>query len=477
MTDVALAKDREQWFFFVKKYLKQAETSGIRALMLAPYGEALIHTWYWKGLAQICAHPQTEAAGAQTNLGFDVSKQLLFFKRQGGRPEKLRLWATFHPEMTTVFQFVRSCIQLTQAGVRMCAGAVGVPEHIQILRQLRKELPDGIYLWINRMDGLHRPYTNEEIESFSDIDPYFYRELQLHPAQPEECRMRYFAEADGRLRMCNISAVHQTGWKEPADAKTGETFRTCGQQRCTCYLAYGGRNNLENQMLFGPWPLFRIPRRPKAVFLDIAGTLLADTGGSHDAGIEEQLQTALTVLVKREKALLFFATTLPYPDAKKRCQAIWHLFSGGVFAGGAHMLVYGNNGQQITESMEWFYFLDETVVQKLAPLQQQLQCRMLTSRSNGQCYKITLLRARRIHWQKQEAEAVMGYLTQADRKHVRCFMEGNCLQILAAAANKAAGVRTICDWLNIPLQEIFAAGDADEDVQMIKLAENAQKNC
>ncbi len=471
MTDVALAKDREQWFIFVENYLKQAGQSGIRAMMLAPYGEALIHTWYWEGLAQICAHPKTEAAGAQTNLGFDVSRQLLLFKQQGGRPEKLRIWATFHPEMTTVFQFVRSCRQLTQAGVQMCAGAVGVPEQIPVLTRLRKELPDGIYLWINRMDGLRRSYTAEEIRAFSSIDPYFYRELQLHPAQPQECQTRYFAKTGGRTGMCNISTMQQTDWKELSATKAAETFRTCGQRQCTCYLAYGGRNNLENQMLFGPWPLFRIPRRPKAVFLDIAGTLLSHTQ------IPEQLQTALAVLVKREKSLLFFATTLPCQDAKKRCRTIWHLFSGGIFAGGAHVLVeeakecYVHKETRIREAKEWFYVLDEPLVQRLVPLQQQFRCRMLTSRNNGRCYKITLFRARRKHWQKQEAEAVMEYLPQADRKQVRCLIEGNCLQILPAPANKASGVRMICTWLKIPLQEIFAAGDSKEDVAMMELTE------
>ena len=65
----------------------------------------------------------------------------------------------------------------------------------------------------------------------------------------------------------------------------------------------------------------------------------------------------------------------------------------------------------------------------------------------------------------------MEYLPQADRKQVRCLIEGNCLQILPAPANKASGVRMICTWLKIPLQEIFAAGDSKEDVAMMELTE------
>lgn len=488
-----LARDREQWFSFIKRFQEQAERYNIRALMVTPYGEALVHPWYWEGLAQVSALPWVEAAGAQTNLGFQAAEAMRIFAENGGSLSKLRLWATFHPEMTSVQAFVKNCRQLWKAGVQISAGAVGVPEHTGLLQQLRKELPKDIYLWINQMDGLGRPYARKEIQAFSEIDPYFYRELQPHPADVSQCQGRYFVEGDGRLRLCNISSAG-----------------TCSRKRCSCYLAYGGRDNLENQMLFGPWPLFRIPRRPRAVFLDIEGTLLSDTrkqpSRQRGRDISAEMQAALEVLVKREKTLLFFATTLPYKDARQRCRSIWHLFSGGVFAGGAHIFlnltkgeesdrktdfVSGNvpdesvecvtgpddpvsrdrkKGQKVLK--EIFYDMDEKIVQYLENFREKPFVRMLVYRNaEGRVYKITLLHAWQRPWTRQEAEKVMADLPEPAGRQVRCVLEDYCMQIIAAEAGKAAGVRMICEWLRIPLNEIFTAGDSEEDIEMLQFNE------
>ena len=71
-----LAKDRAQWFSFVKCYEERAAALGIGAMMIVPYGEALIHSWYWEGLARMSALPETDAVGAQTNLSFSAADSL-----------------------------------------------------------------------------------------------------------------------------------------------------------------------------------------------------------------------------------------------------------------------------------------------------------------------------------------------------------------------------------------------------------------
>ncbi len=456
MTQKELKQDQEQWFAFVRRMQIQAEASGTHAVMITPYGEALIHAWYWEGLAGLSRLPQIEAAGAQTNLGFSVSWAAGIFEKHGGNAKKLRLWATFHPEMTTVDAFARACEQLAATGIQISAGAVGVPENIDLLRQLRRQLPNDIYVWINRMDGLGRAYTEKEIQAFSQLDPYFYRELQVHPANAKECTQRLFTEGDGRLRMCNISTVLRSSQEREAGV--------CGRKRCSCYLAYGGRNNLVNQMLFGPWPLFRIPRCPKAVFIDIVGTLYAK------GEISKEVREALYVLSLKEKSLLFFATTLPYNEARKRCGPVWHLFSGGVFAGGAHLLYRGTQTDLMQQMQkESFYFMEEAIVKKIEPLCRSYHFRMLVYRAKGRCYKLTLLRAHTRMWEKSQAEAVLQHLPQQMRDQVRYIIEDGCLQLVAAAADKACGVRTICTWLKIPVSDVFAVGDSQEDVAMMEL--------
>lgn len=126
--------------------------------------------------------------------------------------EKVRLWATFHPEITTISTFAQKCKTLTNAGVTLCAGSVGVPENLELLRKLRAELPYAIYLWVNQMDGLRRSYTQQEKEAFLEIDPYFERELLPIRADVSQCQQRLFMEADGTLRACNISSVMESGW-------------------------------------------------------------------------------------------------------------------------------------------------------------------------------------------------------------------------------------------------------------------------
>lgn len=446
-------RDRQQWFSFVRTYVEQAEERSIHALMVTPYGEALVYPWYWEGLAYVSALAVTDAAGAQTNLGFPVKEALDHFRKAGGKTEKLRLWATFHPQMTAAGEFAQSCRICMEQGVQICAGAVGVPGNLELLRQLREELPQEIYFWINKMDGLGRAYTDREIKAFSEIDPYFFRELEEHPADVSQCRDRIFTEGNGTQSFCSLSAAPGI----------------CTRKRCSCYLAYGGRENLLNQMLFGPYPLFRIPRRPKAVFLDIEGTLRQkpfcgeDTGGSRDDGIAGELKRGLEVLAYREKTALFFATTLPYEDAFRRCKSVWHLFAGGIFAGGAHVLLEGKK--------EYVYYLDEAeaYVGKFQQLRQRYHFRVMVYKKVGRIYKITLLRAGQRHWEWQEARRVMQCLPASAEGRVRYYIEESCMQIVAARADKASGVRMLCEWMGISPKEAFAAGDSEEDAGMIEL--------
>lgn len=51
--------------------------------MVVPYGEALIHSWYWEGMAHISMLPWIEAVGAQTNFSFSLEESLGIFEGAG----------------------------------------------------------------------------------------------------------------------------------------------------------------------------------------------------------------------------------------------------------------------------------------------------------------------------------------------------------------------------------------------------------
>ena len=456
MSARVLEKDREQWFSFIRSFQEKAEGMQIGALMVVPYGEAMIHRWYWEGLAQLSTLAQLDAVGIQTNLSFGVREFADCFARTGGAFAKLRLWATFHPEMTSVSDFAAKCRQLQEQGIQLCAGSVGVPQNLSLLRQLKQQL-DGIYLWVNKMDGLRRAYTQEEREAFLEIDPYFERELMLLPANAALCQERLFVEADGKLHTCNISAVlRQTSWRDTIDSFPSPE---CSRKQCSCYLAYGGRADFMNQILFGPYPLFRIPRRPKAVFLDIEGTLLPSAAGDR---VSDGVMEGLNALA-REGVLLFFATTLPYEKAMERCRRIRHLFAGGIFAGGAHLVLESGG-----DLREFFYEIDDSWVTALSVLEKKFAFRLLAYRSQGKLYKVTLLRPRHNPWDRQQTETVMDCLS-LDMAAIRYFTEKNCLQIVSRDADKRGGVEELCNWLGISPKETAAAGDSGEDEGMLVL--------
>lgn len=248
--------DRRQWTLFCSSFAERAAALNIRAVMVVPYGEALIHSWYWIGFAGLTRLEKVDAVGAQTNLSFSVPASIESFRRAGGRREKLRLWASFHPEMVSVSQFAKQCQLVLGEGIRLCAGAVANPKHLEAYRRLRKILPKEIYLWFNRMDGRKRPYTEEEQRAFQEIDPFFYRELSYPHADPKQCRKRLFVEGDGTLRTCNLGVRQRENWYALASDFPAPQ---CRQKRCFCYLAYAGRKDFG---AFGEYPLFRIPEIP-----------------------------------------------------------------------------------------------------------------------------------------------------------------------------------------------------------------------
>ena len=252
---VEMEKDRQSFVRFCDSIEKRVQTFSIGAVFIAPYGEATIHHWYWEGLSRLAEMPEIDRVGMQTNLSFSVEERLKGF----AYAHKLCIWATFHPEMTTVDEFVSKCHQLVKNNVMVCAGAVGVPENLPLLRELREKLSPVVYLWINKMDGLKRNYRLGEIEAFVQLDPFFAYELKHPDAAVQMCADRCFVEADGKIHTCNISRTKDMNWYDGSEKDIFEPV--CGRKRCTCYLAYGGRVDFALRHIFGEYPIYRIPEK------------------------------------------------------------------------------------------------------------------------------------------------------------------------------------------------------------------------
>ena len=522
MTEEQRRKDQEALEQFVCQM--EAETRK-HALQIVPYGEALIHEYYWVAMARFSQIPSEEYIGCQTNLSFPVEKMLSVYEASGGEKQKLRLWCTFHPSMTTVETFVMQCKQLEQNNVVFCVGAVGDTDEIFQIQKLREQLPEHVYVWINQMDGRKRNYTEEDIRRFQEIDPYFKLELMHYPADSSKCRKSVFQEADGSRYYCNLHAAQAGGnnrnlhaaqaGKSNSDihvVQTGESSRdthvaqaedtqcnlyivqkgekchnlsssqvergytdlNCRRRECSCYLAYCNRTDVEELFFFEPYPAFRIPTYPQGIFLDIDGTLVEEGKRALSDAVAEKIRWLA------QKSKLYLATALPYPEAMGKCRKIADCLFGGVFADGGHILVWENAEGERRIKWEEVVPLPERishVFDELFRLDDPCGHRITTSvgcrcyQIKGVVYKQTLFSKRKQGWLPGEAETLVRKMGQNREweKQFRFHREKKHIGITSAKADKRTGVVKICLKEGIALEDGMAIGNEEEDLPMLSL--------
>ncbi len=504
-TAAELEKDRQNFLRFCDSVEERETELSIGAVFVVPYGEASVHRWYWEGLGRLAALSGIDRVGMQTNLSFSVEQCLgIFDLCSGENPWKARgklcIWATFHPEMAEADVFAEKCRRLAESGVNLCAGAVGVPENIPLLGRLREMLSPDIYLWINKMDGLGRVYTEEERAAFSALDPFFEDQLGSPRADAVMCGDRCFVEADGRVHACNISRTKEANWYGDG---AEEIFRPlCGKKNCTCYLAYGGRADFRGRQFFGEYPIFRIPKKARAIFLDLDGTLVPE---GYRGELPDRVRRTLGALGR--KRYVFLATSLPEEEVRKRIKGDMYLFHGAVFASGAHVRLWGRKWDreeggesrrknerwrdgaaevgekgskeqvnpleagQLSElgeveenwSKEQVNPLEAGQLSELRKFAEGAGARMRIYRKNGIVYKVTLVKPSRSVWKGQELQGAAVLLAGAD---CRVFAERHCLEIIGKGLDKGTGVREICGWLGIRPEEALALGNGREDEAM-----------
>lgn len=453
----SLKKDQAAFVCFTERMIQQ-KNSG--AIQIVPYGEALIYSYYWEGLAVLSQSPAIEAVGAQSNFSFPIEKMLAIYKEHGGELQKLRLWGTFHPEMTSVEQFVQQCQLLTEQNISYCVGAVGVPEQLENIHMLRKKLPESVYLWINKMDGMRRRYTEEEIIAFTEIDPYFKQELKHHRADITTCADNRFVEADGTMRRCNISRQSLGNiYQDSAENNTEDRFSVCTKKECSCYLAYCNQKN-ETFPFFWPYPAFRIPAYPKAVFFDIDGTLVP----KGERCIAEE--TAKRLLCLANRCAIYLATSLPLEIAKRKLSAVWQVIHGGVFANGGRWRI--ENFDQESGCLDVVAPMDVQWLTWVKEQQKKYGFRLYVYQKGDMIYKVTL-----VFRQKRKVED----LSKTEKKAMvrdlkipascQILWEENCMQITRKGTGKLKGILEICQEMGYQKEEIAVYGDSQNDQKML----------
>ncbi|MCL2399521.1 MAG: STM4011 family radical SAM protein [Defluviitaleaceae bacterium] len=214
------------------RFCHRAIELGVEEVIFTPYGEAMIHTYYWDAMEVLSG---LHRIGCQTNLSFDTES---FVSQVGNFKEKIGLWCTFHPAQVSIEAFLKKCHYLWDNGIYISTGAVGIPQNLEILRELRLKLNKDIYFWINAKAGYS--YNHSEHDAFLKIDPYF--QDQFPKANSLLCtagRTGLYVEADGSAYACHLSRVRLGNIYEELPSGSA-----CKAKTCNCYLAYTHRQDM-----------------------------------------------------------------------------------------------------------------------------------------------------------------------------------------------------------------------------------------
>ena len=433
VSETGLEEDQARFERFLEHFINQTPEWGTEALLVLPNEKALPKPYYWTGMARISCMDHIAAVGIHTYLNFSITKSLKAYDAAGGYREKLRICAVYHPELMAMSKFLSCCQRLIKENISFSVGVIGLPEKLDMIKELRRSLPSDIYLWIEPVSDMNYLYSHEEEMEFRFIDPLFSQEWTYTPADKSQCLNRLFVESDGKLRLCASSEYLEGSWSQLTDKLPAPT---CNQSICSGYLSYGGRNDYRPGDIFGQYAMFRIPYKPKAYFLT------ADKIPFHNLETEDS-EFLSALKDRRETAPLFLVTTLPYREASRHFHTLLPICGGGIFAGGAH-IVLNKKGRQ--PRREEILALDPSIQPVLMEKQSEYGCRLRIFQQEDTIYRFTMEKPFSRMWRESEYDALMELIPS---KNYRCFIENNSFHILPAHANEKNGIKTISHWLSI----------------------------
>ena len=440
----ATTQDEQAWNRFITA-IEQWQ-GGPLQLFIIPYGEALIHRYYRKGIIHLAALPQVAGISCQTNLSFSADEWLDEFSATPTLISKIKIWASFHPEMTSVESFVRRLHTLYNAGIQVCAGAVGNPMAKSVLSDLRNALLPDIYLFINAMQGLKSPLSVEDIRFFTQLDNLFEYDLKNASAQWDICsggRSSCFIDWKGDIFGCPRSQV-----------KIGNLYQNqildlllpCRRKVCDCYIAFSNLTNHPLHRIMGAGAFWRIPDKPfiTSVFFDVDGTLT-------DAQGRVSVSYAHALRYIAQFVPLYLATSLSMQQARRKLgKALFSLFEGGVFADGG-LLVYG--GQSRCMPVELLLDINE-------------ESAKITAHSyEGQVYKYSML--------VYDKEERINILSRLKEKPYQVFYKPPLITVIHKDVDKRKGVLHICKALAFPLDQVLVVGNSLKDWEMMSVVSHS----
>lgn len=238
----AHVRDRREVERFVEHVRGDARITGI---FFTPWGEALTHRWYQRAIAELSNLDHVEKVAIQTNLS--VRPAWL----DDAKPERVGIWATFHPTQIARDAFVQRALEYHARGVSISVGIVGLPEQLEHAEALRAELPREIYVWVNAAKTTHGAYDTHLKQAFERVDPLFAINAQYHPSLGRACDAGHTVisvDGNGDARRCHFVQQHIGNLY---DGTLALKPRNCPNQTCGCHIGYVHMPHLNLQKRFG----------------------------------------------------------------------------------------------------------------------------------------------------------------------------------------------------------------------------------
>jgi hypothetical protein len=224
-------------------------------VFFTPWGEALTRRWYREAIVKLSHWKHIDRVVVQTNL----SASLDWLAEAA--PDRVALWCTYHPDEVKRDQFLSQCDKLESLGFRYSVGVVGIPEHQSEITQVRSELQQHVYLWVNAFKSSVERYTEEQIAFFSEVDPLFPVNNRFHPSVGQACDTGLSTvsiDGEGNVRRCHfVSEI--LGNIYICDLETLLRPRLCSKDSCGCHIGYVHMPDLGLKQVFGENILERIP--------------------------------------------------------------------------------------------------------------------------------------------------------------------------------------------------------------------------
>ena len=226
-------------------------------ILFTPWGEAMIHSKYQMAIMGLSHLRHVQRVAIQTNASASLGWLGLCNR------ESVALWCTFHPSETTVAKFLARMRKLDDLGIRHSVGTVGVVEHLPLIQELRRGLPESTYLWVNALEegGRKFRYTPEQLAAFKQIDPLFELNTVDYPSRGKACHAgetSFTVDGEGKVRRCHFVGEVIGDFYAP-DFADCLRERTCPNGTCGCHIGYVYLKHLKLDQIFREGVVERIP--------------------------------------------------------------------------------------------------------------------------------------------------------------------------------------------------------------------------